>query len=143
MKEERIFILTMVNEGKITAAEGVELLNALAASESSIDIDGFVNGVKGKTADFADKAKPKVKKAARDIRDKSVEVFGNIKDKINDKFGASESAAAKDEDDIIDDESGEYVDITAAVDSDYTERTQRDSEMERNEDTLSVEEDEE
>ena len=30
-----MFILTMVNEGKITAAEGVELLNALASCEST------------------------------------------------------------------------------------------------------------
>ena len=139
-----MFILTMVNEGKITAAEGVELLNALASCESTIDLDGFARGVKDKTADFADKAKPKVKKAARDIRDKSVEVFGTIKDKFSDKFGTSEGAAAKD-DEILDGdgEGSEYVDITAAVDSSYNERTQRDSEMERNDDTLPLEENDE
>lgn len=139
-----MFILTMVNDGKISASEGVELLNALAASESSIDFDGFARGVKDKTADFADKAKPKVKKAARDLRDKSVEVLGNIKDKINDKFGSSESAAAK-ETEVLDGdgEGSEYVDITAAVDSNYTDQTQRDPEMARDEDTLEVEEDEE
>ena len=138
-----MFILTMVNDGKITAAEGVELLNALAATENGIDLDSFARGVKDKTVDFADKAKPKVKKAARDIRDKSVEVFGTIKDKINDTFGQSETAASK-EDQILDGdgEGSEYVDITASVDSDYDERTQRDPEMERNEDTLPTEDEE-
>ncbi len=140
MKEERMFILTMVNEGKISASEGVELLNALAATESTIAFDEFARGVRDKTADFADKARPKVKKAARDIRDKSVEVFGTIKDKFNDKFGQSESAAAKD-DTLLD--GTEYVDITASEADDFDEETQRDPEMERNEDTLPVSEDEE
>ena len=136
MKEERMFILTMVNEGKISASEGVELLNALAATENSLD--GFARGVKDKTADLADRAKPKVKKAATSIKNKSVEVFDSLKGKFNDKFCQGESAAAK-EDDKFD---SEYVDITASVDEDFDERTQRDPEMARDEDTLPVEEDE-
>ena len=97
-------------------------------------------GVKSKAADFREKAEPKVKKAAQDIRDRSVEAFGNLKDIIKEKTSQGECAAAADKEDGYAADSDEYVEITAGVDEDYDESTQRDSEMERSDDTLPVEE---
>lgn len=136
MKEERMLILNMLNEGKITADEAVSLLNALPSEGCSFD--DFARSVKTKVEDFAGKAEPKVKKAAQDIRDRSVEAFDNIKAKIEEK--RAESAAAAEKENGYAADSDEYVDITAGVDEDYDESTQRDSEMERNEDTLPVDE---
>ena len=109
MKEERMYILTMLNEGKITADEAVCLLNALASTEPR-GFDEFAKSVKEKAVNFAEMAEPKVKKAAKDIKDKSVEVFGSIKgkfkemkenDNINDAE-ESEYVIVSDEDEIID-----------------------------------------
>ena len=138
MKEERMFILNMLNEGKITADEAVNLLNALPSPSASFD--EFARGVKSKAADFREKAEPKVKKAAQDIRDRSVEAFGNLKDIIKEKTSQGECAAAADKEDGYAADCDEYVEITAGVDEDYDESTQRDSEMERSDDTLPVEE---
>ena len=137
MKEERMFILNMLNEGKISADEAVNLLNALPSPERSFN--DFAREMKNKAVDFKEKAEPKVKKAAQDFRDRSVEAFDNIKDIIKEKTAQCESAASSD--DIIDD--GEYVDITASVDEDFDETTQRDSESARDEDTVPVEDSEE
>ena len=84
MREERMFILNMLSDGKITADEAVNLLNALNTPESR-SFDEFARGIKGKAAVFAEKAEPKVKKAAQGIKDVSVEVFGGIKEKMMEK----------------------------------------------------------
>ncbi len=136
MKEERMLILNMLNDGKITADEAVSLLNALPSEGCSFD--DFARSVKTKVEGFAEKAEPKVKKAAQDIRDRSVEAFDNIKDKIKEK--RAESAAAAEKENGYAADSDEYVDITAGVDEDYDDSTQRDPETERNEDTLPVDE---
>ena len=135
MKEERMFILTMVNEGKITAAEGVELLNALAATESSIDFDKLARNARTKAANFAEKAEPKVKRAAKGIKNKSVEVYHSIKGRFSDK-AEEETAAAGNPD--------EYIEIPSpSLDDDHSERTQRDPEMARDTDTLPIEDESE
>ena len=127
MKEERMLILTMVNEGKITADEGVNLLNALAKSnaEKGSDFDNFARGVKFRATSFAERAEPKVKKAAKGFKEKSVEVFSNLKERIMEKTSQAEVTASASEE-------FDYVDLS--------EKTDRDPEMERNEDTLPVEE---
>lgn len=119
MKEERMMVLNMVNEGRITAEEAVNLLNALNKSNSetiSATAKTFAKGVKEKTADIVEKAEPKVKKAAQDIAEMSVEVFGNIKDKIKEKTSQSEDETC---------DCSEYVDITDTV-SDVADKTKED-----------------
>lgn len=127
MKEERMLILTMVNEGKITAEEGVNLLNALAKSNAGkgCDFDNFARGVKFRATSFAERAEPKVKKAAKGFKEKSAEVFSNLKERIMEKTSQAEVTASASEE-------FDYVDLS--------EQTDRDPEMERNEDTLPVEE---
>ncbi len=90
MKEERMLILNMLNDGKITADEAVALLNAITATETGGKIDNFAHGVKAKAVGFAEKAEPKVKKAAAGIKNKSAEVIGNIKDKLKEKKAVEE-----------------------------------------------------
>ena len=82
MKEERMMILNMLNDGKITADEAVALLNAISNDKEKLDLDSFARGVRGKAADIAERAEPKMKKAAQEIKEKSVEVFGTISNKF-------------------------------------------------------------
>ncbi|MBO5561820.1 MAG: hypothetical protein J6A07_09230 [Firmicutes bacterium] len=133
MKEERMLILTMLNEGKITADEAVNLLNALTKSseDKKSDFDNFARGVKFRATSFAERAEPKVKKAAKGIKQKSVEVFSNLKERIMDKTAQAEVTAGASEE-------FDYVDLNKEAD-DLSEKTDRDPEMARNEDTLPIE----
>lgn len=106
-----MFILNLLKEGKINADEAVNLLNALAATETN-GFDEFARGVKVKAADFAEKAEPKMKKAAYDIRSKSAEVFDSIKEKIKERKVQDEP------NEIIE---GEYVEIVSDDTQDETE----------------------
>ena len=134
MKEERMLILTMLNEGKITADEAVNLLNALAKSADGkgSDFDNFAKGVKFRATSFAERAEPKVKKAAKGFKQKSAEVFGNLKERIMEKTSQADVTAAASEE-------FDYVDLNKEADN-LSEKTERDPEMARNEDTLPIEE---
>ena len=117
-----------------SAEEGVSLLNALAkAQEGKLsDFDNFARGVKFRATSFAERAEPKVKKAARGFKQKSAEVFTNLKERIMEKTSQAEVTATASEE-------FDYVDLNKEAD-DLSEKTDRDPEMERNEDTLPVEE---
>jgi polyhydroxyalkanoate synthesis regulator phasin len=77
MKEIIKSILSMVNDGKITAEEGVKLINAVkfTYNPSYERAKKMKNSVKKAVRD----AEPKVKKAAEIIWDKSVEAAKGVK----------------------------------------------------------------
>jgi polyhydroxyalkanoate synthesis regulator phasin len=90
MKEERIMILKMVDEGKITADDGVKLLKALSRSvDTEEKISKAAKHFKEKVSDIAKEAEPKVKKAAHDIKVKSGEVADVIGEKIKNKMNSA------------------------------------------------------
>lgn len=86
MKEERLKILQMIEDGKITAAEGVELLSVLKGSESAKEkfdkaakkTGEFVCNAKEKVCGFAKEKEPAVKEAVENI----AEIAGEIADGV-------------------------------------------------------------
>ena len=83
MKEERMMILRMVDEGKINVDEGVKLLKAInKATDTEEKISKAASKIKTKVSDFAEEAKPVVKKAAHDLKVKGGEMADEIGGKI-------------------------------------------------------------
>ncbi len=76
MKEIIKSILSMVNEGKISAEEGVKLITAVRYAYNPTH--ETAKHVKSKVKKAVRDAEPKVKKAAEVIWDKSVVVAGEI-----------------------------------------------------------------
>jgi hypothetical protein len=106
MKEERMMILKMVDEGKISADDGVKLLKALNKSvDTEEKLSKAAKQFKSKVGDFAKEAEPKVKKAAHDIRVKSGEVAEVIGEKIKNRMNAKDTCDCKGDIIEVDDES--------------------------------------
>ena len=103
MKEERMFILKMVQDGKITADEAVKLLDSISPSHSKSDT---IRQVKEKANDIIEDTKPVVKKyankATRVLND-VVDAFKEGVDNFNNKPKKSDFT-----DDIIDDVSDHF-----------------------------------
>jgi hypothetical protein len=108
MKEERMMILKMVDEGKISADDGVKLLKALNKSvDTEEKLSKAAKQFKSKVGDFAKEAEPKVKKAAHDIKIKSGEVAEVIGEKIKNKMNTAKDTCDC-EGDIIEAEDESY-----------------------------------
>lgn len=85
MKEERMAILKMLEEGKITADEAVKLIVAINGSSSANKANDIFNTVKKKVSKIAKDAEPKVKAAA----DMAAEIGANVKQKVDSKIAES------------------------------------------------------
>lgn len=110
MKEQTMMILKMIESGKITADEGVKLINAVSgtgkSSESkSSDVIGQVKKkVTNKVSKIAKEAEPKVKAAASAIAEKSGEIKKKVEGKINEaKMKERAEDIIDDIEDVIDD----------------------------------------
>lgn len=95
MKKERMTILKMVSEGKITVDEAVKLIDSIKSSKT-IDAGDVFETVKEKVTDFVEEAKPVVKKCATKAKEMGEDVCNMGKAKVE-KY----KAKAKDSD-IID-----------------------------------------
>ena len=106
MKEERMFILKMVQEGKITADEAVKLLDSISSNHSKSDT---IRQVRDKANGMLEDAKPVVKKyankATRVLND-VVDAFKEGVDNFNNKPKKSDFT-----DDVIDDVSDHFDDL--------------------------------
>lgn len=122
LKEERIMILEMVRENKITADEATKLLNALAenASTSSIPtfdseeleekFDKFYGSVKVFTDDLKErlecaykKAEPHVKATTKKVMEKTAEVMEDLSKTIHDSAKKVQDLSEVELEDISDD----------------------------------------
>lgn len=81
MKKERIMILKMVSEGKITVDEAVKLMDSMKVNKS-IDAGEVIDSVKEKVCDFVEDAKPVVKKCADKAMEVGEEVYSKGKAKV-------------------------------------------------------------
>ncbi len=86
MKEERLLILNMLNEGKITADEACRLLAALkgedkGSSEIGEKVTKYAGDIKKKVSKLAHDAEPAVKKYADAVSDKIDDIKSNIKNR--------------------------------------------------------------
>lgn len=106
MKEERMMILKMVQEGKITADEAVKLFNAVAQSSEKSDT---IKQVRDKAMDIVDEAKPVVKKYAG----KAGKVLNDVVDAFKDGIDNFNSKPRKSDftDDVIDEVSDSFDDL--------------------------------
>ena len=102
-KEERLLILNMVSEGKITVDESIKLLEALSEGENDFggnynsDMEDKVNGFTASLDSFAkevnEKAKttykdfePKLKSATKTVVEKTVNVLNDITKSLNESL---------------------------------------------------------
>jgi len=106
MQEERMQILKMIEDGKITADEGTKLLEVLkggaAASPSfeekfnkfTKDCGEFFKEIGDKVNVMYKKAEPKIKDATKAVAAKTAEVCDSISHSLNEKVKKMECAAA-------------------------------------------------
>ena len=103
-KEERLLILNMVSEGKITVEESIKLLEALNEGETDFseanynsEMEDKVNGFTASLDSFAkevnEKAKttykdfePKLKSATKTVVEKTVSVLNDITKSLNESL---------------------------------------------------------
>lgn len=111
LKEERIMILNMVQDGKLTTDEATKLLNALRVGtlevESGFDmeekiykftksVDSFAKDVTGKLGTAFKDAEPKLKKATKTAVEKTAKVIDDISKSLNDSLKSMEENEIKD-----------------------------------------------
>lgn len=137
MREERMMILRLLEEGKVNAEEAVHLLETVNNAYKGRASEVF-DTVKEKVTKFAKDAEPKVKSAAGKVMDKSVEIGNTVKKKVDDKINESKYKdkiydAKEKAEDIIDDVVDEVKDLfeeepdaepTETVDADETAETE-------------------
>ena len=98
MQEERMQVLKMVDEEKITVDEATKLLESLRATndggkqfeekfkEFANDMKEFAKDVTCKINEATKKAEPKVKEFAKTVVSKTAEVADNISQSLNEKI---------------------------------------------------------
>ena len=98
MQEERMQVLKMVDEGKITVDEATKLLESLKGGSDvgkqfeekfkdfAQDMKEFCKDVTCKINDMTKKAEPKVKEFAKNVVTKTAEVADNISQSLNEKI---------------------------------------------------------
>ena len=103
LKEERIMILEMVRENKISADDATKLLNSLGDGGKSTtshhfdseeieekfnkfynNVDAFAKDLKGRLGEAYKKAEPKVKTATKKVMEKTADVMEDLSKSIND-----------------------------------------------------------
>lgn len=95
MKEERMFILNMINEGKIKAQEGEALLKALACCCGNNETIG---NVKNKVMEFAKEKEPKVKQLVQGLAEKSADVMECVSKGIKEHINSEENLTMNEND---------------------------------------------
>ena len=98
MQEERMQVLKMVDEGKITVDEAAKLLDTLKGGNDTgrqfeekfkdfaQDMKEFCKDVTCKINEMTKKAEPKVKEFAKTVVTKTAEVADNISQSLNEKI---------------------------------------------------------
>ena len=97
MQEERMQVLKMVDEGKITVDEATKLLEGLRATgdggkqfeekfkDFANDMKDFAKDVTCKINEATKKAEPKVKEFAKNVVSKTADIADNISQSLNEK----------------------------------------------------------
>ncbi|WP_317367155.1 hypothetical protein [uncultured Tyzzerella sp.] len=88
MTNERMMILEMIKDGKISVDDGVKLLNALNKNNSS-NFDDFANDIKYKIYNMPKPNTEKIKENAQIIINKTEGLFDDFTKSIKDFFNTS------------------------------------------------------
>jgi len=108
MQEERMAVLKMVDEGKITVDEATKLLEGLRVTgdgrqfeekfkEFAGDMREFCKDAVCKINEATKKAEPKVKEFAKNVVSKTAEVADNISQSLNEKIKSMDEEPCCDE----------------------------------------------
>jgi gas vesicle protein len=103
MQEERLQVLKMVEDGKITVDESIKLLEALKGGPSGPGLEEKFNNFAKETKEFFKDvgkkvnemykgAEPKIKEATKKVAAKTAEVADSISQSINEKIKKAEEA---------------------------------------------------
>jgi len=103
MQNERMQVLKMIEDGKISVDEAAKLLEALRVSAApagpdlnekfkdfACDMKDFCKDVTCKINEMTKKAEPKVKEFAKTVVSKTAEVADNISQSLNEKIKSME-----------------------------------------------------
>ena len=113
MKQERMKILEMLEEGKITADEATKLLDAMKRPQSSEGwfdsetvenvedkfkkftkhVDNFTREFGGRVETLYKEVEPKLKKASHTVLEKTASVFDDISKSLNESLENARKAA--------------------------------------------------
>lgn len=134
MKKERMVILKMVNDGKITVDEAVKLIDSIKTAKA-IDMDDVISTVKEKVVDIVEETKPVVKKCASKAKEVGEDVYNKGKAKIDEYKTKAKNSDFVDEviitpaEDIIDEVKGAAKDVAEATQdaAEYVADTAKDS----------------
>ncbi len=88
MTNERMMILEMVKDGKITVDDGVKLLNAISKSSSS-NFDDFANDIKYKINNIPRPNSQKIKQNTQAFFNKTEEIFDDFTKSVKDFFNTN------------------------------------------------------
>ncbi len=116
MKKERLAILKMVDEGKITVDEAIKLLETIKKS-NSVDAGEVLESVKERVGEIVDDAKPVVKKYANKAKEVSEDIYNKGKIKMSEYKSKTKNS------DIIDDVIIESAENAADVVEDTEDNT--------------------
>jgi len=105
MQEERMKVLEMVDEGKISVDEATKLLHSLGAGHDgpsfeekfnkfSHDTKEFFKDVGGKINEMYKEVEPKVKSATQKVVSKTADIAENISQKLDEKAKSMEKTDA-------------------------------------------------
>lgn len=81
MKKERMAILKMVNDGKITVDEAVKLMETIKSTKS-VDAGDVIDSVRERVCEIVEDAKPVVKKYAGKAKEMGEDVYNKGKTKV-------------------------------------------------------------
>ncbi len=107
MKKERMTILKMVNDGKITVDEAVKLMETIKDTKS-IDAGDVIETVRERVCEIVEDAKPVVKKYADKAKEIGEDVYSKGKIKMQEYKAKAKNADFVDE--VIIDSSEDIID---------------------------------
>lgn len=119
MKKERMTILKMINDGKITVDEAIKLMESIKSAKA-MDTGDVIESVKEKVSEIVEDAKPVVKKYAAKAKEVGEEVYNKGKAKLEEyKTRAKNSDFA---DEIIIEPAGEVMEAAEETAGAITEK---------------------
>ena len=122
MKKERMAILKMVNDGKITVDEAVKLMETIKGTKS-VDPGDMIESVREKVCEIVEDAKPVVKKYAGKAKEMGEDVYYKGKTKVQEYRAKAKNSDFVDEviidpaEDIIDEVKEAAGDVKESVKS--------------------------
>jgi transcriptional regulator len=135
MKDERMMILQMVSDGKITTDDGVKLLKALNKSADTEEkVAKAAKQFKSKVSDIAKDAEPKVKKVAHELKVKSGEMADEIGGRLKARLNKDRDTCDCEGDIIEADDADFSFDYTDEADAATNEASDETAETEASED---------